>query len=169
MHVFERACTYACMRLPFASLLLLDLVCEGPTEARDTRPEDVRGLRGQSSLVVRIEPGGWCSHHPSRVRLLRARMLACMVNVCVRVLVCMYVFTYVCVYVCMYVCMHVCMCVSVCVYVCMCVPIRVFVHFYYSNFFLGFDKHSHLCLRLLVALCKSRLKQYSKEIQALKL
>ena len=39
------------MRLPFASLLLLDLVCEGPTEARDTRPEDVRGLRGQSSLV----------------------------------------------------------------------------------------------------------------------
>ena len=120
VHVFERACTYASMRLPFASLLLLKLVCEGPTEARDTRPEDVRGLRGQSSLVVRIEPGGWCPHHPSHVRVLLARMLACMVNVCVRVLVCMYVCTYVCVYVCMYVCMHVCMCVSVCVCVHVC-------------------------------------------------
>jgi hypothetical protein len=115
------------MRLPFASLLLLDLVCEGPTDARDTRPEDVRGLRGQSSLVVRIEPGGWCSHHPSRVRLLLARMLACMVNVCVRVLVCMYVCMYTCMCVCMYVCMHVCMYLCKCVHVCMCVPIRVFV------------------------------------------
>jgi hypothetical protein len=115
------------MRLPFASLLLLDLVCEGPTEARDTRPEDVRGLRGQSSLVVRIEPGGWCSHHPSRVRLLLARMLACMVNVCVRVLVCMYVCMYVHMYVCMYVCMYACMYVCKCVCMCACVCLYVFL------------------------------------------
>ena len=104
------------MRLPFASLLLLDLVCEGPTDARDTRPEDVRGLRGQSSLVVRIEPGGWCSHHPSRVRLLLARMLACMVHVCVHTCACVYVCMYVCMYVHMYVCMYLCM--YACMYVC---------------------------------------------------
>ena len=98
VHVFERACTYACMRLPFASLLLLDLVCEGPTDARDTRPEDVRGLRGQSSLVVRIEPVGKC------------------VCTCA----CVYVCIYICMCVRMYVCMHVCMCVSVCVCVHVC-------------------------------------------------
>ena len=115
VHVFERACTYACMRLPFASLLLLDLVCEGPTDARDTRPEDVRGLRGQSSLVVRIEPSSvTCASAACTDACLHGKC------VCVRVLVCMYVFTYVCVYVCMYVCMHVCMCVSVCVCVHVC-------------------------------------------------
>ena len=113
VHVFERACTYACMRLPFASLLLLDLVCEGPTEARDTRPEDVRGLRGQSSLVVRIEP--------SSVTCASAACTdACLHGKCVCTCACVYVCMYICMCVCMYVCMHVCMCVSVCVCVHVC-------------------------------------------------
>ena len=113
VHVFERACTYACMRLPFASLLLLDLVCEGPTDARDTRPEDVRGLRGQSSLVVRIEP--------SSVTCASAACTdACLHGKCVCTCACVYVCMYICMCVCMYVCMHVCMCVSVCVCVHVC-------------------------------------------------
>ena len=113
VHVFERACTYACMRLPFASLLLLDLVCEGPTDARDTRPEDVRGLRGQSSLVVRIEPS-------SVTCASVACTDACLHGKCVCTCACVYVCMYICMCVCMYVCMHVCMCVSVCVCVHVC-------------------------------------------------
>ena len=134
VHVFERACTYACMRLPFASLLLLDLVCEGPTDARDTRPEDVRGLRGQSSLVVRIEPSSvTCASAACTDACLHGKCVCTCACVYVCIYICMCVRMYVCMYACMYVCKCVCMCACVCLYVCLCVVgrrvcMRVCVH-----------------------------------------
>ena len=55
--VCMRACLSAHVCAFAVCLFLLDLACEGPEEARDSRPEGVRGFRGQSSLVMRIEPG----------------------------------------------------------------------------------------------------------------